>query len=165
MIFEMFHGRISLNSVFICTKRINLLAYANKTKQSTTSQKPGSRDCCWISNSVLNKSKSAIPSLFNGLEVLSSASHKAKLFVENVSKNSNLDDSGTSLPVFTSKTNMKLHISATPKMLKKVISNLDSSKASGPELSYILAELFNKCLKESWFPDCWKNSSVVPPCI
>ena len=31
-----------------------------------------------------------------------------------------------------------------------------------PELSYILAELFNKCLEESCFPDCWKVSSVVP---
>ena len=31
-----------------------------------------------------------------------------------------------------------------------------------PELSYILAELFNKCLKESFFPDCWKVSSLVP---
>ena len=31
-----------------------------------------------------------------------------------------------------------------------------------PEISYILAELFNKCLKESCFPDCWKVSSVVP---
>ena len=53
--------------------------------------------------------------------------------------------------------------------------NLDLSKASGPdcipvvvlkncelELSYILAELFNKCLKESCFPDCWKVSLVVP---
>ena len=29
-------------------------------------------------------------------------------------------------------------------------------------LSYILAELFNKCLKESCFPDCWKFSSAVP---
>ena len=51
---------------------------------------------------------------------------------------------------------------------------LHLSKASGPdcipmvvlkncepELSYILAELFNKCLKESCFPDCWKVSSVV----
>ena len=60
-------------------------------------------------------------------------------------------------------------------MVKKVITNLDSSKASGldcipvvvlkncePELSYILAKLFNKCLKESCFPDCWKVSSVVP---
>ena len=60
-------------------------------------------------------------------------------------------------------------------MVKKVIMNLDSSKASGPdcipvvvlkncepELSYIRAKLFNKCLKESYFPDCWKVSSVVP---
>ena len=60
-------------------------------------------------------------------------------------------------------------------MVKKVITNLDLSKASGPDcipvvvlkncepdLSYILAELFNKCLKVSCFPDCWKGSSVVP---
>ena len=53
--------------------------------------------------------------------------------------------------------------------------NLDLSKVSGPdcipvvvlknfepELSHILAELFNKCLKESCFLDCWKVSSVVP---
>ena len=52
---------------------------------------------------------------------------------------------------------------------------LDSSKASGPDfipvvvlkncepdLSYILAELFNIGLKESYFPDCWKVTSVVP---
>ena len=31
-----------------------------------------------------------------------------------------------------------------------------------PELSYILAELFSKCFKESCFPDYWKGSSVVP---
>ena len=53
--------------------------------------------------------------------------------------------------------------------------NLDMSKTSGPdciplvvlkncepEHSYILAELFNKCLKESCFPDCWKVLLVVP---
>ena len=53
--------------------------------------------------------------------------------------------------------------------------NLDSSKASGPdfipvvvlkncepELSYIPAELFNMCLTEYCFPDCWKVSFVVP---
>ena len=149
------------------------LAYATKTKESITSQKLDSRDFWKIANSVLNKGKSAIPPLFNGPEVLSSASDKAKLFAKNFSKNSNLDDSGISLPVFPSRTNLKLHnISITPKMVKKVITNLDSSKASGipvvvlkncdPELSYILAKLFNKCLKESCFPDCWKVSSVVP---
>ena len=33
-----------------------------------------------------------------------------------------------------------------------------------PELSYVLTELFNMCLKESFFsfPDCWKVSLVVP---
>ena len=60
-------------------------------------------------------------------------------------------------------------------MVKKDITNLDSSKASGLDcipvvvlkncehkISYILAELFNMCLKESCFPDCWKVSLVVP---
>ena len=67
-------------------------------------------------------------------EVLSSASDKAKLFAENFSLNSNLDDSGVSLPVFSSRTNLKLHnISVTPKMVRKVVMNLDLSKASGPD--------------------------------
>ena len=108
--------------------------------------------------------------------MLSSASDKAKLFAENFAKNSNLDDSSISLVVFPSRTNLKLHnFSVAPKMVKKVIMNLDLSKASGPdcipvvvlkncesELSYILVLLLNKCLKESCFPDCWKVSSVAP---
>ena len=60
-------------------------------------------------------------------------------------------------------------------MVKKVITNLDSSKVSSPdyilvvvlkncepELSYILAELFNIFLKKSCLPDFWKVSLVVP---
>ena len=100
--------------------------------------------------------------------MLSSASDKAKLFARNFSKNSDLDDSGISLHVLPSRTNLELHnISVTDKMVRKVMINLDSSKASGPycipvvvlencesDLSYILVELFNMCLKESCFPDC-----------
>ena len=91
--------------------------------------------------------------------MLSSGSDKAKLFAKNFSKNY-----------------LKLHnIYVTPNMVKKVIMNLDSSKVSGSdfallmvlkncelELSYILAKLFNMCLKESCFPNCWKVSLVVP---
>ena len=60
-------------------------------------------------------------------------------------------------------------------MVKKVITNLDLSKASGPdcisvvvlkncepELSCILADLFNMCLEKSCFSYCWKVSLVVP---
>ena len=60
-------------------------------------------------------------------------------------------------------------------MIKKAIMNLDSSKAFSPEfipvvvlknckpeLSYTLAQLFNMCLRESCFPDCWRVSWVVP---
>ena len=60
-------------------------------------------------------------------------------------------------------------------MVKNVITNLDFSNTSAPdcipvvvlencdpELSEILAELFNKCLRESCFPNCWKVSSVFP---
>ena len=97
------------------------------------------------------------------------------MFAENFSKNSHLDDSNISLPVFPSRTNLKLHnISVTPKIVKRVITNPDLSKASGhdcipvvvikncePEPSYILTEFFNKCLKESCFPDCWQVSLVI----
>ena len=106
--------------------------------------------------------------------MLSSAFDKVKLFAKNFSKNSNLDDLSVSLPIFLSRTYLELNISVTPKMVKKVITNLESSKISGsdcipvvvlkncePELSYILHELFNKCLKESCFPDCSKVSLVV----
>ena len=66
--------------------------------------------------------------------MLSSASDKAKLFAEKFSKNSNLYDSGIFLPVFPSRTNLKLHnISVTPKIVRKVVMNLDLSKASGPD--------------------------------
>ena len=88
------------------------------------------------------------------------------------------------MPVFPSRANLKLHnISTSRKIVKKVTTNLDlskhnkpySSKSSGPDcipvvvvrncepkLSYMLAELLNKCLKQSCFSDCWKVSSLVP---
>ena len=77
--------------------------------------------------------------------------------------------------VSASRFNVKLHkITITPKLVKKVKTNLDSAKVSGPEcfpamvlkyfvpeLLYILAELFNICLKETCCRDCQKVSSVV----
>ena len=106
-----------------------------KQKDSITSQKIGSRDFWQIANSVLDKGKSALPPLFNGPEVLSSASDKAQLLANNFSKNSNLDDLDISFPVFLFRTNLKLdNMSITPKMVKKVITNLDSSVCGSKKL-------------------------------
>ena len=122
------------------TKHFNFRISGERIKASTTVkypgillhehpnwQKLGCHDFWRIANSsVLNKGKSPIPSLFNGPEVLSSASDKAKLFAESFSLKSNLDDSGISLPVFSSRTNLKLHnIYITSKMVRKVVMNLD----------------------------------------
>ena len=113
-----------------------------------------------IGNSVFSKGKSAIPPLFNGPEVLPSASDKAKLFSKTFLRSIILMTC-VSVYLFPSRTNLKLHnIYVTLKMVKKVITNLDSSKTSGPdcipvvvlkncepELFYIPPELFSMYLK------------------
>ena len=64
-------------------------------------------------------------------------------------------------------------ISVTPKLIKKVIINLfkevwpwlfssGGSEETVLQPSYILVELFNICLKESCFPQCWKVLFVLP---
>lgn len=59
--------------------------------------------------------------------------------------------------------------------MKNILIHFDSSEVTGPdcvsvlvlkncqpELLYILVELVNMCLEESFFPDCSKVSFVVP---
>ena len=87
---------------------------------------------------------------------------------ENFSKNSNLDYAGITLPAFLFRTYLKLHnLFVSPKLVKKVITKLHSSKVPAqdfipvavlkncePELLYMLVELSNICLKESYFSNC-----------
>ena len=63
------------------------LAYANKTKETITFQKIGSWDFWQIANSVLNKGKPGIPPLFNGQEVLFSASDKQNFLLKTFLRN------------------------------------------------------------------------------
>ena len=89
-------------------------------------------------------------------EVLTSASEKAKLFAELFSKNSNLDDSGHELLSFSCRTDIGSSKASSLDGIPVVVL-----KNCEPELSFILTDLFNLCLKESCFPDCWKVLSVV----
>ena len=66
--------------------------------------------------------------------MLCSVSDEAKSFGKNFCRNSNLDDSGIPLPVFPSRTNLKLYnISVTPKIVMKVITYLVFSKVSASD--------------------------------
>ena len=125
-------SKVKFRQATNCCKALKPV-YANKPKESVTFQKLDSQNLWPILNSVLNKVKSAIPSLFSGLGLFSSASDKAKLFVKTF-KNSDLEDSGISLPAFLSRTNLKLHnISVTPKMVEKVVTRLESLKTPGSD--------------------------------
>ena len=62
---------------------------------------------------------------------------------------SNLDNSDISLPVFPSKTNLRLHnISVTAKMVRKVVMNLDLSKAPGPDCIPVVVLTEQNCEPE-----------------
>ena len=165
---------------FVCINRINLLqvkfrkarsccksvlevaklVYANKTKESITFQKLDSCNICGIANSVESKCKADLPPLFYGLDVVCCI--WPSRIMKSFSKKLNLNDASISLPAFRS-----------PKLVKKVVTNLYSSKGYDPDCIPAVEEIwawsltqatefFNKCLKEFCFPDCWKVSSVIP---
>ena len=144
-----------------CKRVLEAVKVANvtKIKESVTSLKLHCCDVWRIANSVFKKGKSVIPPLFDGPEVTSSASDKAKVFPKIIFKNSNLNDSGFFLHAFLSRTNfMLLNMSLTSKMFKMIITNSDYSITFGPdcipvvdpknselELSYVLVDLFSIC--------------------
>ena len=84
--------------------------------------------------------------------------------------------SGTSPPNFPNRTDVTLEsMSVTPLLVSRMIAKLDSNISPGPdcipsvilkilspELSSILAKLFNKCLKECTFPNTWRCATIVP---
>ena len=86
-----------------------------------------------IANSVFNKGKSAVPSLFNDLVVLSSPSDKQIFLLKTHLGTLILMTQMISLPVFPSRTDLKMqYISVTLKLVEMFISKLDLSKESGP---------------------------------
>ena len=136
----------------------------------------GSTQLCKITNKVLNKGKSPIPTLLNGPNVISSLKDKATMFGDLFAENRNLDDQASPIPELHSRTNNLIsNIKVTVKYVRKYIDKLSVSKATGPveipvvvlkntapELAPFLTKLFNRCLNEKCFPSSWKLSSVCP---
>ena len=114
------------------------LAYAMKTKEYITSQKLGSWDFWQIANKV------------NLLYLLYSMGQRC--FLLHLMKQNYLLKNFlraliliTMVSVYLSRTNLKLHnISITPKMVKKVIMNLDSWKTSGPDCIPVMVPMWHR---------------------
>ena len=150
--------------------------YTETTRKRIEAQKLGTRDFWKIYNSVVNNGQSTIPPLSNNHEVACTATDKANLLASRFASNSTLDPAHHSLPDFPLRTDATLDdLKITPSQVHGIIKNLDTSKACGPDLipavllkkcsaevAPVLSKLYNKCLNESCFPDCWKTASVVP---
>ena len=151
--------------------------YASHTRHLVSSQRLGSKDFWKICSRVLNKSKSSSTPLVNvdGSVSVSSES-KAQRLCDQFASNSTINDAGAQLPIFPPRTQHTVSLpQISSKRVQKLIFELDSSKANGPdsipvtvlrhcapELSSILSKIFNLCLKSSTFPTCWKQAVVVP---
>ena len=151
-------------------------AYQENVHSKIQDQRLGSREFWKITNTVLHRGKSAIPTLLHGPEVLSSSADKASLFADMFASNGNLDDSNHPVPVFELRTESVLSsVKFKVSEVKSFISALAENKATGPdkipiivlkntapELAPILTKLFNRCISEGCFPIFWKQSSVCP---
>ena len=108
--------------------------------------------------------------------VVISSTDKASIFASKFAAHSTLDDLGCSPPDFPPVTDEKLcDLKVSAGQISQLIKELDSTKATGPdsipvvvlkqlspEISPILAKLFNRCMKEKCFPTTWKTSAVCP---
>ena len=100
-------------------------------KDSVTSQKLGSRNILPIAKSDLKNDKSTVLLLINVMMCFFT-SNRAKLFALNFSRDFHFDESGICLSAFSPWTNLKMcNIYVTPKLVKRVMTSIDSSKASG----------------------------------
>ena len=139
--------------------------YVNLIKLRIEAQSLGTREFWRIINGVMNLGKISIPTIVNGPEILTSLLNKANLFAKLFSSNSTLEDNDHPLPDYPQRSDLS-GLNITPSTVSKFINQLESSKAVGPdeisdivlknlsaELSPILSILFNKCARQSCFPN------------
>ena len=123
-----------------------------------------------------NKVKSGIPPITEGNKVYSDSESKANLFNTHFTSKSKLPLEVPALPEFHYLTNARLDlVSVEIEETEKILNNLDTSKANGPDnisnrilktvsssISSVLTKLCNMSLRSGVFPDHWKEAHVTP---
>ena len=142
----------------------------------TYSPTPNNPKTFWklIKSCFGNKQSISIPPLIHNNNLIHEDSSKATLLNEYFISQSIPPNSNIPLPDFSYVTDARLgHINVTPTLVHKILSNLDVSKACGPDkinnkilkqcassLCVPLSNLFNKSLSLGIFPSQWKLADV-----
>ena len=113
--------------------------------------------------------------LFLNKECAETDIQKANMLINYFASQATLDDDNRPLPQFTPVQHHLASISITIQDVKDVLRNLNVNKASGPDLicpcllkegaiilSWPLSIIFNRSLKQGYFPTCWKFGNVTP---
>ena len=110
------------------------------------------------------------------MALISNCKLKAEIFNKYFAHQCTINDNGSVLPNFMSKTDTSLyHVSVTKNHIINIIKNLNSNKAHGydgisvtmfelcaPEVAIPLQIIFQDCINSGRFPDCWKYANVQP---
>ena len=155
--------------------------YQREIEERVNSQTSfGTKDWWKIVNNFFHrrsKSCSEIPPLLNNVtqEIIYLPEQKAELFNDFFVKQSQIDGIADSLPDLEDNGLTAPTLVFTCEMVRKVIKELDQSKAVGPDLvhnkllvkavdiiSGPLAMLFNRSMTENKFPSLWKTAHVTP---
>ena len=119
---------------------------------------------------------SSIPPIFDEGSNISDNNKKAKLLNDFFVNQTNLDDTGATLPTLLLLDREPLNnITITNDEVRSVLQTLKLRKSSGPDninnrilkelanlISKPLCDLFNLFLSRSIFPDSWKQANVSP---
>lgn len=140
------------------------------------SPKSGKKFWVLINKLLSRKFTYNIPTLCDPVnkELCETNAAKAELFLKTLSKKYHSNQAFDPLPNFPSRCNNNVVISHTcAEEINKLISDLDDDKACGPDnvtnkmlkllspdISHILAPIFNKIIDSGHFPKIWKNGIV-----
>ena len=118
----------------------------------------------------------SLPPIIDNDMYISNFEKKADIFNEYFANECTINDNGSVLPSFVSKTTALLtHVSVTREQIISITNHLSPNKAHGydgisismlklcaAEIATPLLIIFQDCINSGTFPDCWKYANVQP---
>ena len=153
------------------------LTYYSILGNKLSDPKTGQKDFWSAYKNLINKKRNTnIPPIVQDGVYTANFKQKAEIFNQYFAKQCKINENGSVLPRFNSRTNASLsHIFCTKEQIVKIINNFNPNKAHGcdgisvqmlklcaTDISTPLLIIFNKCIESGEFPDSWKYANVQP---